>query len=190
MKQQPLLTANEVFELLEKEALPDDETCHKTFKELAEETQLVLGNLNNPNTTIPLLQHCANFLRNRGIYVYFNIEKLGDREHFFEFVAGESGRVYEKLNQQAYYLADLSQFIEMHEHELPPDMIAEKEKIDTYKSRAFEITLWKLESAYKCGDKVALEFWCDEGWKLANEIDAYLDRIKDLQRLFAISLIL
>jgi hypothetical protein len=33
-------------------------------------------------------------------------------------------------------------------------------------------------------------FWCDEGWKLAKEIDDYLERIKDLQRLFAISLIL
>jgi hypothetical protein len=188
-QQQPILTADEVIEML-KEALPNDKKVRQTFKELAEENKLVLGRIDDPSTTIPLLQHCANYLRNRGIYVCFNIEKSSGKAQFFEFVAGESGRVYEKLNQQAYYLADLSQFIETHEQELTPDLVAEKEKIDTYKDRAFEITLWKIESAYRCGDKVALEFWCDEGRKLAKEIDDYLERIKDLQCLFAISLIL
>jgi hypothetical protein len=190
MTQQPLLTADEVIELLQKEVLANNAALLGNFMELADEEKLVLGKFNDPNKEIPLLQQCANFLRNKGVFVYFNIEKSCGRPYYFEFVAGECGRVLEKIEWQAYYLADLSCFIDMHEHELPPTIVAEKERIDTYKDRLIEVIFWGLQRAYKKGDKVALEFWCDEGRKLTEEVEAYLDSIIDLRRLHAISLIL
>jgi hypothetical protein len=191
MKKQPLLTANEVIELLEKEALPDDEGLRNTFKEIVSYSKLVFGLCNNPSAEIPLLQHCANFLQSRGLFVYLKFSKSYPRGFpIFTFLVGECGRLYEKLSWQADYLKDLSHFVETHEHELSPDMIAEKEKIDAYETKIVEDILIGLEENYKKGDKVALEFWCDEGKKLAEEVDAYLERIIDLRRLHAISLIL
>jgi hypothetical protein len=191
MKQQPILTADEVIELLEKEALPDDEVLRNAFREVVSYSKLVFGLCNDPSVEIPLLQHCAKFLQSRGLFVYLKFDKSYPRGFpIFTFLVGECGRLYEKLSWQAEYLSDLSFFIETHEHELPPDMFAEKEKIVAYETKIVEGILIELEKAYKGRDKVALMFWCDEGWKLAKEIDDYLERIKDLQRLFAISLIL
>jgi hypothetical protein len=158
MTKQPILTADEVIELLQKEALANNAALLRNFMRLAEEEKLVLGKFSDPSIEIPLLQQCAYFLRNKGVFVYFNIEKSCGRPQYFEFVAGECGRLYEKLSWQADYLSDLSFFIETHEHELPPDMFAEKEKIVAYETKIVEGILIELEKAYKGGDKVALMF--------------------------------
>jgi hypothetical protein len=152
---------------------------------LAEKYKLTYRSLKIPNKTIiALLQHGAKTLRSRGIFVYMQPDKPTP------LIAGKCGRVYEKLRRQADYLSDLSDFIKTHNHELPRNMIAKKKKIDYYKSTTVWSFLCKLEELYRQGDKEALKSLCEEAWKFAEEVDAYLESIIDLRRLHAISLIL
>jgi len=195
MEQKSFLTADEVIELL-KEALPDDETWHEAYKELAEKTKTHFFGYNYigfeppSDKLIRLLQYGATILRSRGIYVYFKFNQTPPRPRLILFIAGECGRVYERLKKQAEYLADLSVFIDEHENELPKSMTAKKKKIEDYANTIASRFLWQLGELYIQGDKEALKSLCEEAWEFADEIDAYLDRIIDLRRLHAISLIL
>jgi hypothetical protein len=183
MTKQPLLTADEVIELL-KEALPKDEVWHATFNELVEETKLASGVFDDPYTTIPLLEYCVNFLRNNGIHVYFDLS--GGINHF-TLITGECGRVYEEMCKLEDYLIDLSTFICSNKEILPPEIVAEEKRLDEYQNRLCDEVIFPIEIAYYDGDKAEIKAVLEKAQKLAKEIEAYLDSIKDLCRAHALA---
>jgi hypothetical protein len=73
---------------------------------------------------------------------------------------------------------------------LPTHMVAKKRKIDAYIDKIVSSFLWVLADLYTEGDKEALKSLCEEAWKFAEEVDAYLESIKDLRRLHALATIL
>jgi hypothetical protein len=180
MTKQPLLTADEVIELL-KEALPNNKAWRTTFNKLVEETNLVSGHYKDPYTTLPLLDFCVNYLRGKGIYVYFNLSGGID---YFTLVAGECGRVYQEMCNLEDYLNDLTFFIADNREILPPEIVAEEKKLDEYQNRIYDEVIFPLEVAYADGDKAAINSVLEKAQKLAKEIDDYLENIKYLQRLY------
>jgi hypothetical protein len=132
------------------------------------------------------LKHSATYLRSQGIFVYLKITNPRNISYQFLLIAGECGRVYERLKKQADYLRDLSYFIDEHEHELPKRLVAKQKKIDDYRSSIEAALLWRLEGLYRAGDKEALKSVCEEAWNFAKEIDDYLERNIDLCRVYAV----
>jgi hypothetical protein len=189
MKKQYLL-ANEVIRLLEKEVLSDDRKGQKLFRELAKCYVIWVIGIRDPKLTIPLLERCVGYLRGKGIYVYYKVTKENGKPVIASFIVGECGRVVEKLDWQATYIDDLIAFIEKSEHELPPDTIATKETLMKYYRLIVSHRLVGLLDAYWGKSKRDLKRQCMLGWELAEEVDAFLERIIDLRRLHAISLIL
>jgi hypothetical protein len=192
MQQQPLLTTGEVLELL-KQVLPDgDEDLRNAYNELNENFTLIVTYSSKPiNIAIfRLLQLGANLLRSRGIFVYFDYYKPETQSRYFRFVVGECGRVYARLKKQYDYLYDLCIFIEDNEDELPKTMVAKKKKIEDYMWMIRGKYMWQLGEAYRQGYKEGLKELCEEAWKFADEIDEFLESIKNLRRLHAISSIL
>jgi hypothetical protein len=181
MQQQPILTADEVLEILEKEALAHAESLRNNLKAIAKSHKLALGRLDDPDLVIPLLNYCATFLRNKGIYVYFHIEENGD---IYCFIAGECGRVIEEVGKLADYLHDLQRFIETNKHKLPPEVVDEKEKLDAYETRLCEEVYFDLLDAYIRNDKATIEAVLKEAPKLVAEINDYLESIRYLQRIY------
>jgi hypothetical protein len=176
MTQQPLLTADEVIELL-KEALPDDEELRYTFEELVEETKLVSGDYGDPYTTLPILQHCVDFLQSKGIYVYFNTTGGIDD---FTLIAGECGRVYAEVCKFEDYLNDLISFLHDNIGILPPEFVAAEEKrIEACQNRLYDEILFPLEVAYYEGDKATIKALLEKAQNLVEEIN---ESIKDLRR--------
>jgi hypothetical protein len=188
MKQQPILTSDEVIKMLE-EALSKkegNEIWLNALGELAEKTLVCRFSTFLSKTAIALLKHSATYLRSQGIFVYLKITNPRNISYQFLLIAGECGRVYERLKKQADYLRDLSYFIDEHEHELPKRLVAKQKKIDDYRSSIEAALLWRLEGLYRAGDKEALKSVCEEAWKFAKEIDDYLERNIDLCRVYAV----
>jgi tetratricopeptide (TPR) repeat protein len=181
MQQQLILTADEVLEILEKEALAHDESLRNDLGEIAKSHKLAIGRLDDLDLVIPLLNYCAAFLRNKGIYVYFRIEENGN---VYSFIAGECGRVIEEVDKLGDYLHALEWFIETNEHKLPPEVAAEKEKLDAYGERLCDEIYLDLLDAYIDNDKETIEAVIKEALKLVKEINDYLESIKYLQRIY------
>jgi hypothetical protein len=195
MTQQPLLVYDEVVELL-KEALSPNETWHNAFMELVWNSDLNLcgldynGNKLSFNAINALLQHCANILRDRGIFVYLKVAKFMQKLHYYLLIAGECGVLYEKLKNQRDYLYDLSLFIEDYEDELPRKMVAKNKKINYYAVEIESKLLFWLRMSYIKGDKEALKSLCEEAWEFAEEVATFLESIIDLRRVYAITTML
>jgi hypothetical protein len=136
---------------------------------------------------ISRLDDCANFLRGKGIYVYFEVEESVLGNFFVTFVVGEAGRVLKKLRQQLDYLSELWRFIEANKKKLPQEIACEKEKLENYADRIRKVISWDLIPSYTGRNKKRLKQACKEGWKLADEIDAYLESIYYLQRMQALT---
>jgi hypothetical protein len=184
MTQQPLLTADEVIELL-KEALPDDEDLHTTFNELVEETKLASGNYDDPYTALPLLDYCVDYLRSKGIHVYFEV---CDALNNFTLIAGECGRVIDEVCKLEDYLIDLEYFIEDNKDMLPPEAVAaEKKKLEAYCNRLYDEVIFPLEVAYYDNDKAAIQALLEKAAKLVEEIN---EGTKDLQHAYALAKLL
>jgi hypothetical protein len=186
MQQQPLLTADEVIELLEKEALPQaDEEWRKTFKELVKETKLSSGSYDDPYTALPILQHCVDFLESKGIYVYF-YKSIVEDTLTFNMKAGECGRVFAEVCYLAHYLNDLKWFLHDNTGILPPEFVAAEEKrIESYQKRLYGEIFYPLGNAYHEGDKVTIKALLEKAQKLVEEIN---ESIKDLRRLHALAM--
>jgi hypothetical protein len=114
-----------------------------------------------------VMQHCANYLRSRGIFVYM------EANNPTPFLVGECAMVYEKLKKQVDYLSDLVSFILRHDKELPESMYEKWREIYEYKYAA-KWELLRLRNAYRGRKKAKLESSCKKAWKLANKIDKYL----------------
>ena len=183
MTQQPILTADEVLEILEKEAFAQDEGLRNDLRKIAKPFKLAFGKLDDPYLIIPILDYCATFLRNKGIYVYYC---LSDEINGYNFVAGECGRILEELCKLEEFLHDLEWFVETNERKLPPEVVAEKKKLDHYSWKLCEELIFPLEDAYIDNDKATIEALLKEVPNIVKEVKDYLESIKYLQHLYAI----
>jgi hypothetical protein len=188
MTQQPILTADEVLEML-KEKLPHNKSwllsmiCWNWKHSLND-----LGIKLTCDEEIVLLQRLADFLQSKGIFVYFKYDQTQpNRFRYYRFVAGECGRVFVKLGSQGKYLSSIFLFIEKHKKTLPKHLLAKRDEIDTYIDKIVSDFLWVLWDLYMQGDKEALKTLCEEAWKFAEEVDAFLESIEDLRRLHALA---
>jgi hypothetical protein len=139
---------------------------------------------------IPVLQDCAQYLRSMGYCVFFRTE-FNAKVGFYEcdFVVGECARLLDRIYSLKKYLNDLKEFVEKDKHELPPDFVAEQNTISKYLDYLWD-EYGEILRLYTWGWKESLKKECEEAWKLVNEVEVYLERIIDLRRLHAISLIL
>jgi hypothetical protein len=182
MQQQPILTADEVLKILEREAVAHDKNLRSDFKGLAKSTKLVEGFFDDPITEIHLLEYCADFLRNKGIHVYLNINYMA---RHFEFIAGECGRVIDELRKFDDYLYDLVMFIDDNRDMLPPEVVAtEKEKLNNYSYRLCEEVIYPLVEAYEEGDKAAIEALLKEAVRFVEETN---EATKHWQRAYVLA---
>jgi len=184
VKQQTYLTANEVLELLRKGVLPNlSQQQQQLFMQLANRRKLLSARFNDPDKEIPILEHCANFLRGKGIHVYLRIDVDCDgNPDLFYFVAGECGRVYERLFELIDRLEFLSLFLADYKSTLPPQWFAEKKEIDTH---TFVMTLELmpfLEKAYLGDNRNKVKFWCSMCSDYADKVEAYLKSLGDLEK--------
>jgi hypothetical protein len=182
MQQQPLLTADEVLEILKKEIAAHNKNLLGDFKRLAKSDKLVTGYFDDANTVVNLLDLCADLLRNKGIHVYLDIDYMAK---CYDFVAGECGRVIDELRKLDDYLLDLEWFIEDNKGILPPEVVAaEIKKLEAYYDRLSEEVIYPLEEAYFNNDKAAIEALLEKAAKLVEEIN---EGTKDLQRAYALA---
>jgi RNAse (barnase) inhibitor barstar len=182
MTQQPILTADEVLETLRKEIAAHNKNLLGDFKRLAKSDKLVSGYFDDPHTEIPLIEHCANLLRSKGIHVYLDIN---DAINDFTFIAGECGRVIDEMCKLEEYLRDLVWFIEDNKDTLPPEVVAaEKAKLETYWDRLCDEVIFPLEVAYFDGDKAAIQALLEKAAKLVEEIN---EGTKEWQRAYALA---
>lgn len=187
MEKQPILTDVEVIELLEKEALAGDIIALKTFRKLTREFRLTLIEVEDESTEMPVLERCIDFLRGKGIRVYFETETIGGFRKYAQLVAGKCGEIHERLRQQLDYLKKLHQFIRKHKQGLPQEYVAEGERIGDYVDRIEKLMAeYLLRSLFQL-DKPAVKFWCEEAEKVADEVEVYLENIKDLCRAHALA---
>jgi hypothetical protein len=197
MQQQPILTYDEMIELL-KEALWHDETWREAFMELVVESEYrpwgrrYTGDRLSIQEISALLQHCAKILQSRGIFAYVEVYDASAPRSYL-LIAGECGLLYEKLEKQKEHLRDLSQFIQDHKDKLPSEMVAKKYEIDNYAAKIeinflFELRDLYPRTLYEGGVYGALKSWCEEARKFAEEVDAFLESIEDLRRLHALAM--
>jgi hypothetical protein len=182
MQQQPILTADEVIELLKREALPDDEELQEIFDEVVKETKLVLGKVDNFYATLPLLKHFEEFLQKKGIHVYLEIiYPFG----FFKFIAGECARVYEEMCKLEEYITNLIDFILDNKEILSPEVAAaEERRLTDYQNRLCDEVIFPLEDAYADSDKEAIKALLEKAQKVKEEI---YEGIKDLERAYTLA---
>ena len=90
----------------------------------------------------------------------------------------------EEVGKLADYLHALRWFIETNKHKLPPEVVAEKEKLDTYETRLCEDIYFDLLDAYIGNDKATIEAVLKEAPKLVAEVNDYLESIRYLQRIY------
>jgi hypothetical protein len=187
MQQQPILTAEEVIELLEKEALPDVEDLRTIFEELVEETCLVSG-VTVDTITLELLKHFVDFLQNKGIYVYFRYYHKFYYDHsrlYFTLLAGECARVYEEMCKLEEYIIDLINFVCENRDKLPPEIAAaEEKKLEDYQNRLCDEIIFPLEDAYADGDKEEIKALLEKAQKVKEEIH---EGIKDIERSYVLA---
>jgi hypothetical protein len=185
MKQQPILTADEVIELLEKHVITN-EAERVAFQQLLDKTKLTNTPMHDPDTQFPLLARGRDFLRSKGIYVYFGIDDFG-LYIYCCFIAGECARVFHKLVKQYSRLGDLSKFADKHKDILPQHI---RSKANLLRYYYYEIDYYLssiLLETYIRSSKRKLKRACEEGWELAKEVDAFLESIEDLRRLHALA---
>jgi hypothetical protein len=151
--------------------------------QLANQRKLLSARFNDPDNEIPILEHCANFLRGKGIHVFFRVElEFKGKPDYFYFVAGECGSVYERLFKLIDHLEFLSLFLAHYKSTLPPQWFAEKKEIDTH---TFVMTLELmpfLEKAYLGDNRNKVIFWCSMCSDYADKVEAYLKRLGDLEK--------
>jgi hypothetical protein len=181
IEMQPYLVAEEVCRMLEGAI---SEAQREVFEKLAEVDFLAAGVLDDPNTQIPLLQQCKKFLLEKGIFVYFRVKDDGYTPPEYCFVAGECGVLLDKLEKLSDYLRDLYKFICDNEDKLPEDIVAEGERLDYY-IYVFDSLTDSLISSYKWEDDFELQ--CEMARFVIEEVNEYLEEIKDLCRAHAIS---
>jgi len=184
MTKQHYLIANKVLELLRNEVLPSlNQQQQQIYQNLVNQQKLLKGSLSNPNIEIPVLEQCADFLRSKGIHVCFRITKdyMG-KPNGFCFVAGESGRVYERLLELTDRLELLQLFLADYMTKLPRKWVAEKKKVDEYIILIACTFMPLLEKAY-LGDNISrLVLRCSICSDFADKVEAYLEKLKPLER--------
>jgi uncharacterized protein YuzB (UPF0349 family) len=211
MKQQPLLTADKALGLVCKIApeytwdmvvnliVGRDYDLGEIEKYLDPEMDIVVcAHLSedsnrcfiSPNF-VEVAKDCASRLRSQGYYVFLRLEIDDDDVTLYrcDFVVGECARLLDRIYSLSNYLNDLKEFVEKNKHELPPNFVAEQKTINEYLGcllGKYEVLLELYTDNWETG----LKEECKKAWKLVNEVEAYLERIKDLRRLHAISLIL
>jgi uncharacterized protein YeeX (DUF496 family) len=185
MKQQPYLTADEVLELLRKKVLPNfsPQQQQQLFNQLVSQDKLLRGNFKDPDNEIPILEQCANSLRSIGIHVFLKIQNdfYGNPSSFY-FLAGESGRVYERLFDLLDRLEFLQLFIADYKNKLPREWVAEKKKIDEHIVVMAIQYMPFLEKAYLSCNRYNLIFWCSMCSDYADKVEAYLRRLEDMEK--------
>jgi hypothetical protein len=184
MTQQPILTANEVIELLEKHVITN-EAERAAFQQLLDKTKLTNTPMSDPDTQFPLLARGREFLMSKGIYVYFGIDDSG-LYIYCRFIAGECARVYHKLVKQYFYLDDLSKFVNKHGDKLPQHIRSKANLLRHYQYENEYYWSAILLKAYIQSNKRKLKKACEEGWELAKKVDTFLESIEDLRRLHAL----
>jgi hypothetical protein len=193
MQQQPLLTADEVIELLEKHVITT-EAEREAFQQLLDDSKLTNAVLSDPDTQFPLLVRGREFLMSKGIYVYFGIEDFSQwgLNIYCRFIAGECARVYHKLVKQSRYLNDLFKFVCKHEDKLPQHIRSKTTLLTHYilETEHFPISSGSLLETYIRSNKRKLKKICEEGWELVKKVDTFLENVKDLQHMFAIETLL
>jgi hypothetical protein len=135
---------------------------------------------------ISQLENCVRYLRSKGIYVYFKYREGSYNCFYVTFVAGEAGRVLEKLDNQFYYLCKLEWFAIKYKDILPKPLTHERRNLSDYLNKIYVMTHIYLIPAYLGDDKECLIQACGDGWKLVDRIDAYLESIADLRRAHAV----
>jgi hypothetical protein len=192
MQQQPILTADEVIELIERQVI-ETEDERVAFQQLLDDSKLTNAVITDPDTQIPLLEKCRKFLQGMGFSVFLGYEDLYPYGNLYcRLIVGECARLYHKLEKQTCFLTDLRDFICKNEDKLPPHLRSKKILLTHYslETEHFPISPNSLLEAYIRSDKRKLEKACKEGWELANKVDAFLESIKDLQRLYVIETLL
>jgi hypothetical protein len=170
MTQQPILTADEVYELIK--TMPLSEKERKALKKkIAPHIQLAgFTPLENPRKEIPMLEKCANFLRDKGIYVFFWADPRG----FCFFIAGEVGRIYERLLRQTQRLGKIHLFLLDYGWCLKCDTTEIVRAVRFYISEVASEMLSKIGVAYELGLKEQLPDLCAKGWEVIARIDDFL----------------
>jgi len=135
---------------------------------------------------ISQLEDCVKYLRSKNIYVYFKVREASYNRFYVTFVAGEAGRVLEMLDKQFYYLCKLEWFVIKNKEILPNSLAREKRNLSDYLNKIYVVTHIYLIPSYLSDDKRSLKQACEDGWKLADGIDAYLESISDLRRIHAV----
>jgi hypothetical protein len=182
--QQHYLTADNVLELLKNGVLPNfNQQQQQIFQNLANQHKLFKGSLSNPNTEIPILEQCANYLRSKGIHVYLRITKgyTGNPDYFY-FVAGECGRVYERLFELIDRLEFLQLFIVIYTTKLPRKWVSKKKKIDEYIYMTVCIYMPFLEKAYLGDNRNSLIVRCSMCSDYADKVETFLRSLEGLEK--------
>jgi hypothetical protein len=131
------------------------------------------------------LEGCANYLRSKNIFVFFKVEKDHCGDFHVTFVAGEAGRVIERLDNQYTYISDLDCFVGKNEDILPKSLVRKAEMLIVFLYKIRDMINDYLIPSYIGDDKERLKEACKRAWKLAKEIDKYLERNIDLCRVYA-----
>jgi hypothetical protein len=183
------LIADEVIELLKKHVITTPAE-RQAFQQLLDDSKLTNAYITDPQTQVPLLKKCRDFLQSKGIYVFLGFECYEMFSDIYAcLIAGKCGLVFHTLHKQSRQLDDLYDFIYRNKSKLPPNLVLKSESIFNLLNSTWRFTAQKtgyLMSAYTKSDKRGLERVCRRGWRLANKIDAFLENLKDLQLLRAL----
>jgi hypothetical protein len=179
----------EIMKLLETELFDDDEEALKTFKCMPKNHNLGMINIQDADKEKPILERCVEFLRSKGLYVYYicvNLTKDGNYRHALLLV-GKRGELAEKLDKYIRELGEIQHFVETHKKLLPPEVVAELERIEHYANKLEGAIHDNLFIVSRCSYTTAVKHWCEEVEKILGEVDDYLESIKYLQRMRALA---
>jgi hypothetical protein len=161
--EQQLLHALDVIEMLEEPVVAA--YGRETFKRLLYYPSHMLIHAHEEGD-MEILEWCAKLLRRKGIYVFFEKEKTKRGQDICRLVAGEAGKLYEKVcrYQDLYFWA--RNFVRQHKGELSPEAVAAIEEfVETMRYFTEEENLlYHLE--YEYNDRVVgrryLRGCCDD----------------------------
>jgi hypothetical protein len=190
MQQQPILTADEVVELLRKHAIETKEE-REIFEQLVNSNKLAYPALMKPSIQLPLLEKWAGFFRSRHIWVYLRRESEFGGFHYY-FIVGKCGWLFERLIEQQDLLKNLQEFMWQNWEEMPLYFQAKEAYFALYRGKIDKFLRYedRLLSVYIQSDKQKLTELCSKGDMLVEEIDAFLEKVKDLERAYALAKLL
>jgi hypothetical protein len=176
----------EIMELLERELFDDDEAL-KTFKRMTKRGNLALIDIEDANKEMPVLERCIEFLRGKGLYVFFISTPKGGNCRDATLIVGKRGELAEKFDWYDDELKKIHDFIKTRRNFLPPEVVAEQKWIEHYKDKILGAKHDNEHVVYRCHYNAAIKHWCEEVEKILREIDAYLESRRHLQRVQALT---